>query len=64
MSYYAGKPTGSWYENGSPEIGWTCGHKHQTIAAAAKCADKQEAPGFREWGVYREQDDTRVPFGQ
>lgn len=52
--YYAGKPTGAHYEDGTPEIGNTCSHKHHTIEAASKCADKHEAPGFTEWGVYRE----------
>ena len=56
MYYYAGKPTGSWYEDGTPEIGNTCGHRHKTARAACSCALKQEAPGFREWGTYTDQD--------
>lgn len=65
MYYYAGKPTGSWYElDGRPKRGWTCGHKHHTIEAASKCADKQEAPGFREWGVFRGKDDCPCHLGE
>ena len=51
-SYYAGKPTGSWYEGGGIEIGNTCGHKHRSIETAQRCADSREAPGFSEWHVY------------
>ncbi len=61
MYYYAGKPTGAlrvMRSEGKQEIGNVCGHKHHTIEAASKCADKHEAPGFREWGVYRGKDDV------
>ena len=50
--YYAGKPTGSRYEDGGEEIGNACGHKHRSIESAQRCADNREAPGFAEGRVY------------
>lgn len=35
------------------EGGPVCGHSHRSWAAAQRCARSQEAPGFREWAVFK-----------
>jgi hypothetical protein len=32
--------TGSWYEDGTNEVGYRCGHEHKTIEAARNCKTK------------------------
>lgn len=52
--YYAGKPTGkirTIRAEGKQETSEVCGHKHDSVEAASKCADQQSGSDY--WGVYR-----------
>ena len=32
--------TGSWYADGTMEVGYRCGHKHRTLRAARECKSR------------------------
>ena len=64
MRYFfvTGRPTGAFFEDGKPEIGTRCEHRHRSLRAAEKCARRQEAPGFKEWIVCEMRSDGLWPI--